>query len=284
MPHLIIVLWLFCLLLAHPLKAERVNVTIAVSPHIQETYQLWTRQQDCWRVESYSAEHSSRGALELILLCKALYLSGIDFKFEFYPSPNYTRSLYLADRRQVHLPGETIWRDEIDESKYHVTAPMIDVGEMKKGIFTIPGHPLLTSPSTAKDLRNKIGISLKHWHHDWQVLNQLTKLTMSAPSSLAVHKMIGKGRADFTLGEFNPQMEIELEQIKLVPVPNMYVSLQQSRHFIVRKGLRNSERFFHAINAGIAKLKQNGEIKKAYQKAGFYPAIIGSWQDLSAQH
>lgn len=263
------------------IAAERLTMMIAVSPNIQDVYERWTQAKDCWQVDDYASLHSSRGALELILLCKALHQSGLTFAIEFYPSPNYTRSLYLADSGKVHMPGETIWLDEIDATKYFITDAVIDVGEMKKGIFTIPLHPMQTSVNKAEQLKDYIGVIPKRWKQDWAVLSQLTPLHLNAQSSGAIHRMLEKGRADFTLGEFNKQMAISLEGVRLVPVKNLFVSLPQSRHFAIRKELANSDVFIAAINTGLARLKQAGEVEQMYKKAGFYPAQIHNWIDVS---
>ncbi|MDO6719380.1 hypothetical protein Q4575_08215 [Psychrosphaera sp. 1_MG-2023] len=279
LPIIAFLLSIFCFSIN--LKAERYTLGIAVSPHILEVFNQWTLKQDCWNVDEFKSKHSSRGAIELVIICKALHLGGLDVRLDFYPSPNYTRSLVLANQRKVHIPGETIWKDEIDESIFYVSKPVIDVGEMKKGIFTLGNHPMLDVVKTKQDLQKYVGISPNKWTHDWQVISKLTPQLLNAPSSTAVHKMIAKGRADFTLGEFNSDMKIGLENVVLVPIPNMYVSLAQSRHFIVRKDVRNSKLIFLALEKGLSILKENKFINKAYTASGFTPAEIANWQDIS---
>lgn len=263
------------------LKAERYTIGIAVSPPILEVFNKWTLKQDCWNVDEFKSKHSLRGAIELIIICKAFHLGGLDIILDFYPSPNYSRSLVLANQGKIHIPGETIWKDEIDESLFYVTKALIEIGEMKKGLFTLGEHPMLTQVKTKQDLEKYVGIAPDKWTHDWQVISRLTPQLLNAPSSVAVHKMIAKGRADFTLGEFNTDMKIRLENVVLVPIPNMYVSLQQSRHFIIRKDVRHSKLIFEALEKGLALLKKQNFISQAYAASGFIPADIRNWKDIS---
>lgn len=277
-------IWLLILLFAYNsfslAKDSEINVSIAISKNILSTFKSWTTDKNCWEVTDYEAKHSNRGAAEIVLICKAFHLGGLNAKLDFYVTPNYTRSLLLAQQKKVHMTGESIWKDQADSSRFYVSPPVLRINEMEKGIYTTKDHPMMKYVQSFEDIRHYRGVTLPNWHHDWGLLRSLTKKVMSAPSSISVHKMIEKNRADFTLAEFSSSMTFELGKVILYPVPNVKVTIKQSRHFIVRKDMENSLKIITALNKGVVKMRSLGKIREIYTKTGFITPKTSDWKEL----
>lgn len=259
---------------------QATTVSIAVSEKMLSVFNEWRSNKKCWDITDFTAAHSNRSAAELVMLCRALYLGGIKFKLDIHQTQNYSQSLLLAQQKKVHIAGETVWKDQADFSRFYISPPMLTIGEVEKGIYTLKTHPMMELVKNAQDLTNYRGITINSWHHDWNILRQLTGNMVRAPSPDSIHKMIKHDQADFTLGEFNHNMSISFGDTYLFPIPNIKIAVNQSRHFIVRKGMNNSEKIISAINKGLLKMRAQGIIRNTYIKTGFISSKATNWKVL----
>jgi hypothetical protein len=261
-------------------KEQPISVSIAISEQNLVVFNTWIAHKNCWDVDKFPADHSNRAAVELVMLCKALQLGGLEFTLDIYHAPNYGRSLLLGKQKKVHLLGESIWKDQADYEHFYVSPPLLKKGEFQKGIYTLKTHPMMKLVHNVDDLINYRGISINSWHHDWDILRHLTKNMFAAPSKSSIHKMIKHDRADFTLGEFNHDMSILMGGVYLYPIPNLKVVVDQSRHFVVRKGMKNSEKIISAFNKGLLEMLAQGTIKRMYMQTGFISSKAENWEIL----
>jgi hypothetical protein len=97
-----------------------------------------------------------------------------------------------------------------------------------------------------------------------------------------VFLMIDKKRADFTLVEFssNADLGVELGGVKLVPVPNCKVVLDDSRSWIIAKKSPNAEAILAAFRKGLVNLRDSGRIERAMVESGFLNSKVSSWKQL----
>ncbi|WP_158971530.1 hypothetical protein [Paraglaciecola sp. L3A3] len=259
-------------------KEQPLKISIAIFENILSVFQDWTRNKPCWEVTEFKAEHTNRGAAELIILCKALHLGGLKFEFDIYPTPNYSRSLLLSQQKKVHLQAQTVWLDQTDTERFYVSPALLKKGEIVKGIYTLKNHSIMQYVQKPEELSYFRGVTMPSWHHDWNTIRQLTKNVIAAPSPDSIHKMIEKDRADFTLGEFNQNMSILLGDVYLYPVPNMKIVINQSRHIAVRKDMAHSFEISQAINKGLLKMRASGIINKIYNQTGSRNPEIIDWK------
>lgn len=85
-------------------------------------------------------------------------------------------------------------------------------------------------------------------------------------------QMVNIGWVDFMLMPFNstPDQSFKLDKIHLVPVQNVAVQLNDSRHFVISRQHKYGEAAYHAIQKGLTLLRAQGTIKRAYTEAGFF--------------
>lgn len=257
------------------------KISVAVTKEILSIYKNWTATQPCWKVSEFPGKHSNRGAAELIILCKALHLAGTSFEFNFIPTQNYTKAMRLVRQKKAHLNGESVWRSQADLELFYSSPATLRAGEFEKGIYTLKNHPMMDQVRSIKDLKNYRGTTLSSWYQDWHLLRQLTDRLIKARSSLAIHDIINKNRADFTLAEFNRDMRLNLNGVTLYPVPNIKVEIKESRHFIVRRGMENSAEIIAAISKGLTQMRQLKMIKSTYVKTGFINPDVLKWKSLN---
>lgn len=281
--HYLNIIALLVVLNASAIQAQEnpLEISVAVSDEILSIYRSWISDKPCWEINDFKAKHSNRGAAELVMLCKAFHLSGIEFTFRFVPSKNYDKSLLLARHKQAHLSGESVWKSEADPELFYASPPIIRTGEFEKGIFTIKSHAMMLKVNEIKDLKSFRGVTMPSWKHDWRLLRKLTNRLVRANSPMTIHSMIANQQADFTLAEFNRDMRLDLNNVVLYPVPNVKIAIKQSRHFVVRKGMPNSQLVIDAITKGLTQMREQNMIKKIYIDAGFINQEVADWKTLN---
>lgn len=96
-------------------------------------------------------------------------------------------------------------------------------------------------------------------------------------------RMVDAKRGDFLLAPFQSTKDLSFvtEGVKLVPIQNLKVGLNGSRHFGISKNYKNSKEIFEALNKGIKILRKEGIIKKAYEQSGFFNENVKHWKKLN---
>src|SRR5690606_13743545 len=94
-----------------------------------------------------------------------------------------------------------------------------------------------------------------------------------------VFQLIRDGRADFTLLEFaaSGDMGIENGGVKLVPVPDCKLALPGGRSWIVAKNSPHAAAIVQALDRGIAALRGEGRIERAFRECGFFQRRVSRW-------
>jgi hypothetical protein len=197
--------------------------------------------------------------------------------------PNYTRSLMQSHIGDIDIPSETIWLTDINQSNFYISDAIISNGEYEVGIFIKPDRVDMFRIQSAQELGKYIAVSSINWTVDWDVLTQFNIKKHSVSNVLSMFKMVENGRVDFTLQDFgvNENFQIKMEEIALMPVPNIKITLKGSRHFVVSKNRKRSKEIYQALTNGLKKLRNKGSIKKAYIESGFFNSIRDDWKILN---
>lgn len=273
----------FSLLFSGCLTAKSVDINISVSHAVYLTYQKWTQNTSCAQIDTFSGDFVPRSAIELVIFCKALQASGLEYKLNIIESGNYSRNLWLLINQGFHSVGETVWRKEAENIAVYISEPIFAKNEFEKALFTTRNHALLSIPPTrlAKQLKHFVGITPQHWIYDWQALEKITPIRVDAPNQISIHRMLLAKRADFCFGEFSHSMNFQFEDMSLVNLPGVKIVFPDSRHFIIAKQAPNAKVIFEALNKGIVILKKQNVIDKIWVNTGVINPLAKKWLTLN---
>ena len=92
--------------------------------------------------------------------------------------------------------------------------------------------------------------------------------------------MLKAKRGDFALFELSPDKPTfdEGNDITLIPIANIKVIIDGSRHFIVAKKSPHANKLINAINKGLTIMLPKDEIKHIYYKTGFINPETDAWR------
>ena len=123
------------------------------------------------------------------------------------------------------------------------------------------------------DLRELTAVSTPKWRTDWQTLQALPlKKLIREDSWLSMARMVNIQWVDFLLMPFNSteDQSFTMEKIHLVPVKNIAIQLNDSRHYVISVKHLYGKRALTAINLGLTILRKDKRIIRAYTQAGFF--------------
>ena len=279
----------FCLSLS-PFHAwsvsQKADQLIVVLPaDVKADYELYIAGRNPLTMTTYEGVGARRDVVEVVLVQQALKLGGINTPVRFITADSHARIIKQVLAGRAVLAGNSIWLDLLTNSEelLYVSTPIIDNGEFEAGLYTIESNKTALKAKGMDEIRGLIAVSSKAWIIDWQTLNamKMRKLINTVKWSSMV-KMVNIGRADFLLAPFQPtdDMSFEPEGVKLIPIPNLKIGLQGSRHFAISKRHPHGKEVSEAIDKGIAILKQKGLVQQAYQDSGFFNTKVKDWQKL----
>jgi len=272
-------------LLASSLEAKT-HLKIAVGDsRIEGAFNRWNAATPWEKIDKYENPDAIRPVVDLVLLLQTLKAGGLDFDYELVLYPGYERSKLEAMQGHADLSAETIWDREIAEHGSEVlkTEPVIKIGEFEKGLYVLSTNEAALKVKSVDDLKNFVGAIPSSWGLDVELLEQLQPKSVEKPARIEnVFMMIAKGRADFTLQEFSskPDLSIETNGVRLIPIPNIKVAIADNRSWYVCKTLPHAKDVFAALEKGIKTLRTEGRFEKAYKESGFLNAATANWKRL----
>jgi hypothetical protein len=262
------------------------KLVIAVPQDVLDDYIQFIKGNDPQTLVDFSEEGARRDVVEVVLIQQALRRGGISDNVEFLGSPSYLRILKHVEQGKAIMTGNSVWMCDLEQNqdKMFISISVVENGEFEAGLYTVPENTTALSAKTLEDIQQLTAVSSKHWEPDWKTLERLRlkKLHHVALWKLAV-RMVDANRIDFLLAPFQPteDFSFEPEGIRLVPIPNVKVSLHGSRHFAVSKTHPRGEEIFEAFNRGLKTLKDEGIVKQAYQQSGFFNIRVAEWNKLN---
>jgi hypothetical protein len=272
-------------LFASSLEAKT-HLKIAVGDsRIEGGFNRWNAATPWEKIDHYESPDAIRPVIDLILELQALKAGGLDFDFELVLYPGYERSRLEAAQGHADLSAETIWDRELALYGNDIlkTDPIIRVGEFEKGLYVLETNQAALKVQDIDGLKNFIGAIPAPWGLDVELLEQLHPKSTEKPGRIEnVFFMLEKGRADFTLQEFSakPDLSIENDGVRFVPIPNCKVAINDSRSWLVSKAAPNATEIFAALEKGVKVLRADGRIEKAFKESGFWNATAATWKRL----
>ena len=283
--------WLILLLtLVTPLWAGAgQTIVAAVDEDIIQDYQLFVGTRDPLKITHFAGPGARRDVVELVLLQQALHLGGYQGSVTLRPENSYLRTLKLVNDGQVAISGAPKWLEDMQpyEDQIYISSAIVHEGDFIVGIYTRPDNRKALDATSLDKVRQLTAASNSHWKADVSTLKSLgIGRIYYSTYWVQIVRMVVAGRADITLAPFQstPGMKIKVNNLALVPIPGIKVSLPGSRHWPVSKQHPQGEAIFNALQKGIAILEANHIIRQAYEECGFFHPGVQDWQLLNAPH
>lgn len=274
--------------------SEPLDISVTVNPDQEAKYLDVLGNKKCHEINSYLNSSSFRNSIELVVLCKALYLAGIEVNFKFQLVPNYVRSLLEVEKGNALMAASTAWEPDIDETLLYKSEAVFRSKEFVKGFFTLGGlrdEIQLKLDNAKKEGRNPVEVlrkysflSAKHWIYDWHIIQSLNLPVASMSGHFSLCRMLAANRAQIYMGEMvmigRDNWAFPCDNIKLLPIEGIKLSFIQSRHYAISKTHPHGKKVYEALNIGIKKLRSSGELVKALYPLSHQKVILDSWVDL----
>jgi hypothetical protein len=258
---------------------------IIVSADVKNDYLLFLKGRDPLTITEFSGGHSRRDVVEIILVEQALHFGGNRHNYNLISSNSSRETIQRLYEGSVLLTGSSVWQSMfIEQDNIYFSVPVINNGQFESGLYTHPDNKSMLAVKNLKQLQQQGAISNKSWSIDWYTLQSLaiSKIWHAERWSSMV-EMVNSQQADFLLAPFQPteDLSIQVNGIKLVPVPNVKIALSGTRHFAISKKAKNSKQILQQLNRGLYILKTQGIIKRAYKQSGFFNNKVKDWKRLN---
>lgn len=278
--YLTFVLFLTCF------QASAKQIVISVESDILEMSNVFLDGQTPADFKDFSGENCQRDIVEFIMVQKALSVGGFKHRFRFVPGNFDARNSRLLLDGSLLLSFDTLWLSFVEQhrDKLYISDPMIRNGEFTAGVYTSLKNQKSIKLRTIEDFRKLTVVSSSDWHVDWQTLSEIKpRQLIDEEDWISMAKLVSKGWVDVMLVSFNNSKPFVYEgpAYKLRAIEGVKVALKDSRHYVVSKQHPMSGDTFSALQTGLKKLRENGEITKAYQECGFLNKTVKNWTLLN---
>jgi len=268
-------MFFFLPLINAPVTASE-KIKVAVSTGLALRYDdLLTKQKiNVNNLSDAGIKGATRGFIQLIIIKQALYKGGLDVDFEFIEAPNEQRSNVLISEGKTVISHHLLPQTSQPSNTFKSTVIM-ESRTLKKGIYGLSTNKTLMNVKSIEDLKPLKGVLMSSWPTDIKTLENagITQLAL-VPKYQNIFTRIAHRGTDYTLlehpyfhGKSYKNILIQhMKNIKLFPVPNIVIAMEDSRHFYVSKKHTDGKRIFTALEKGLKIMKDEGTIKKYFQQ------------------
>lgn len=257
---------------------------VAVPVDVIEDYERFLGPRDPLAISDFSGPFSRRDVVELILLQQALHLGGFGWPLTFIPETSYRRVIRQMAAGQLISTGASKWHLDLASAgdALLISDALVENGEFIVGIYTLATHRHIQQ-AEADQLRQWRIISNQHWRADVHTLQALgfRRITYGGDWPSMV-RMLDAGRGELVLAPFpnRDDLSIEVNGSRLLPVEHIRVAISGSRHWAVSRKHPQGPAFFAALQRGLAQLRLQGVVERAYRQSGFFNAQTDQWPIL----
>lgn len=273
-----------------PAWASDKVITILTQQDVFNDYQKFIGQRDPLTLTSYGGTGSRRDVVELILVQQALKAGGNELPIKIVKvdnsSDSYSRYIKEITSGSATMGGNSAWQIDLNPlaDKVFISDPVIRNGEFEAGFYTTADNADARLTRTLPELQKLTAVVAESWKPDVATLESLKFSNLLKTQSWdSMVGMLFKKRADVVLAPFQPtaDMSMDVGGKKLVPIQNVKVGLQGSRHFFVSKAAPNGAQVAKQLDLGLDKLRDKGLIEKAYRESGFFNLATKNWNRLN---
>lgn len=223
---------------------------------------------------------------ELVLLCNALKVGGLNPQLDFKNTPDYLRIITNSSDGQTVMPGFVVWRQDINSDLFYISEPVLKKKEYTKGIYTSANRRDLLKVRDERALKSHSVAANPNWEHDAAEIKCLELKPITGPfNPISMARMVAAERADFLLYPFFKTADLKgtLGDVKLTPLTGVKVAFNDSLHFIVSKKNPQGAMVHAALQKGLAQLHAQGTIHYVYEQIGFFNPHVKNWQELGCK-
>lgn len=251
------------------------SILIYIRDDVYEDYLEFVADREITSITNFTGKTIRRDVVDMIIAQQALKLGGFNYEFSYAPGKVNFRNTKLLEIGKLLISFDSYWLSDAEPlaENVFISSPVIRRGEYIAGIYTSPNNKAMLAVQQLEDLANFTAVSTPKWRTDWRTLQQLPlKELVRDDEWLSMARMVNIGWVDFMLMPFHstPDQVFTLDNIKLMPVPNVAVVMDDSRHFVISKSHPQGEAAKAAIDRGLAKLRAENRIIKAYTDAKFF--------------
>jgi len=256
------------------------DVAVAVQDRVLDRYVLFIDQRNVHDITSFMG--SDRDVAEMILLQKAIILGGFpNATFSFIENlPSVLRVISVVESGHADVSGTSIWKESLHDINIEQTLNLIEDNQFEVGVYVSPLNSKALSVLSIEGLRELSFVSSSQWIIDWETLTELRieRLEDITSWESMVH-MIQHGRVDALLAPFQSSADLSMAPygFKMVPIPGIKIGLSGQRCLIVSRRRSNSRDILHALNRGLAIMKKDGTLSRAYRECGFFNDRVVDW-------
>lgn len=224
----------------------------------------------------------SGGLVEQVLFRRAIALGGLDAQFTNFRVSNSARARESIRDGSAVGGGFAAWHSYCLENSADLfeSEAIIPDGRFEKGLYTSAEKLGQLKVKASRDLQHLRVASTRTWVVDWATLEQLKfARVLDVPTMEEQFKLVQTGWADVVLHDFanTPDMSVEVNGIRLYPVPGVKVALVGSRHFLVSRKHPAGAQVFESLQKGLKIMQKTGEIERAFTESGFYNMTARNW-------
>lgn len=251
-----------------------------------EEYKVFLKSRDPINLNNYQMQDdiTRRVILEMVLLQQALHRSGLQQKIRFQASSNddYNITLDAIGSGKILMHSDSYWKHDLlqREGSLHISNATIEHGQYEVGLYTSPKNQRALK-TTLNNISTLTAVSHRAWSADWKALERLNlKELREARHWRLMASMVMEQDIDFLLVPFQgtPNQVMGRGKFHLIPIPNIKLALNDSRHFAISKKHVSGENVYRALNIGIRAMKQDGTWLRAYRESGVLDPRVDHWE------
>ena len=274
------------ILSSQPANANGQPASILLAADVHEDYLDFVHGRDVLTIDDYSGPGSRRDVIEVVLFRQALDAGNWEGRVRFVAANSYQRIVKEIETGRSLASATSVWYADLALSPdhYHISVPVIENGQFEAGLYARPDNMKAMAARDLDAVKALRTVSNESWTADWNTLEALGLNELhSVVEWLPMVRMVDAGRVDFLLAPFQPTADfsLEVDGIRLLPIPGVKLGLQGSRHFGVSRRHPLGDRFFLALNTGLRALKATGRIERAYRESGFFNRRVADWTMLN---
>jgi hypothetical protein len=251
------------------------DILIYIRDDVYDDYIKFVNDRDVHTIKDFSGKNIRRDVVDMIIAQQALKIGNFQHKFIYAAGKLNFRNTKMLESGRLLISFDTYWLSDAKalNDNVYISKAIIRKGEYIAGIYTSPNNKAVLAIKELSDLQSFTAVSTPKWRTDWQTLQTLPlKELIQEDEWLSQARMVNLGWIDFLLMAFNstPDQSFSMEKIHLVPVKNIGIVLQDSRHFVISVKHPHGKTALLAMNKGIKQLRDENRIIQAFTQAGFF--------------
>ena len=215
---------------------------------------------------------------EFLLFCYALESSG-EYQIQLVPFPVIDRVLDALKKSEVDAIAFGIWASDAERYGFDMSQPLLESGQFTKGLYTRADLAQKYQGIPVSELQELIIVANQNWKEDWKALTCAGMSLLHVNRYEQMFRLVEKGRADFLPLTFSAKQDLERKvfNISLYPLKGIKIQFSQSLHFVVNPQQAKAKALQDALNQGLKRQRQSGQIQRVCERLGLINPKVTNW-------